>query len=109
MTAADAHLELLHVAASPGVPGTRSLVRSMRTQLCAEMREFAADHDVTDVVADYRVEFGAVQQVIPKVAGTCGADLVCMVSRTSGSFLGSTVDAVLRSLKGIPLLVVRPS
>jgi nucleotide-binding universal stress UspA family protein len=97
-------LELVHVAQNPAAGRDLPELRAgMRATIERDLREFAAGAGLSEGV-HVRVEFGAVQQVVPDVA--CGGcDLVCMASRSSGSFLGSTVDAVLRSTR-VPMLVV---
>ena len=93
-------------AASPSNTTTTSanLRVGLRATLEKDLNDFAGDAGLVEGFS-VRVEFGAVQQVVPTVAEEGGFDLVCMASQSSGSFLGSTVDAVLRNTK-LPMLVV---
>lgn len=109
VAAPDAHLELLHVAELPGgvhaVGARKELVSSLVGDLERQLRTFAAEEGVTDLVAHSRAVIGVVQDVIPREAHGCGADLICMASSSGGGLLGSTVDAVLRNVS-LPLLFV---
>jgi nucleotide-binding universal stress UspA family protein len=106
-TSADSPaVELLHVGRSPGVSADLGdFSASLKEDLEQELRAFAATLDIEIPNLSLRVELGAVQQVVPEVVAATGADLVCMASRSSGGFLGSTVDAVLRNV-AVPMLVV---
>lgn len=100
-----AEIQLLHVVSNPaGGHDLPELRARLRSSLEADLHAFASEQGLASPVG-VRVEFGAVQQVVPDVAAEAGFDLVSMASQSSGSFLGSTVDAVLRNSK-IPLLVV---
>ncbi len=98
-------VHLLHVAQSPprghDLPELRT---GLRASIERDLVEFAQGAGIGDG-ASVRVEFGALQQVVPELAEDSGYDLVCMASQSSGSFLGSTVDAVLRNTR-VPMLVV---
>lgn len=101
----DGQLELVHVATNPaGGHDLQRLRVGLRATLEKDLNDFAGDAGLVEGFS-VRVEFGAVQQVVPTVAEEGGFDLVCMASQSSGSFLGSTVDAVLRNTK-LPMLVV---
>ena len=107
----DAHLDLLHVASMPGgvraSHAGRELMESVIADFEAELHDFAREEGVFDLVDRFRAVTGVVQDIIPREAQECGADLICMASGSSRGILGSTVDAVLRNVT-IPLLVSPP-
>lgn len=106
---AAAHLELLHVAELPGgaYGGVvrKGLANSVTVDIEKQLHAYAAERGVADLVGRVSAVVGVVQDAIPKEVKRCGADLVCMASSSSGSLLGSTADAVLRSV-GVPMLFV---
>lgn len=108
----EAHLELLHVAELPGGAyggGVRKgLANSMTANIEKQLHAYAAERGVADLVGRVSAVIGVVQDAIPKEVNRCGADLICMASSSSGSLLGSTADAVLRSV-GIPMLFMARS
>jgi nucleotide-binding universal stress UspA family protein len=102
--AKDARIELLHVGSNPGIHVDKDLLASMVSEIENDLKVFASEEGLVDLVQECHALMGVVQEVIPREVESCGADLVCMGSGSGGGLLGSTVDAVLRNVN-VPLLV----
>ncbi len=101
----EAKLHLLHVAHRVGgVSAKRSLELPVQRDACGRLKVLAEKRGIADRVSSYTASFGVVHDIIPKQVNALDLDLICMVSKHSGSFLGSTVDAVLRNVE-VPMMV----
>jgi nucleotide-binding universal stress UspA family protein len=105
---ADARLHLLHVAARPaGVAGKRELEDPIRDDAYAQLKKLAEGGKIAERVESYTAALGVLHDVIPRQIAALHVDLICMITRHSGSLMGSAVDAVLRNTD-TPLLVAWP-
>lgn len=111
----DAHIDLLHAFTAPGGVHAHSalkeLSRELEVELTARLKEFAARCGVAHRVRSWRAVHGVSQDVIPREAHVCGADIVFMGSGGKGALsrriLGSTTSAVMNETT-LPMLVVWP-
>jgi len=109
----DPHLELVHAYVLPGgvaaMGARKELEANLEADLTANLEALAAEVGATDLIRSNTVVPGVASEVIPRLARSRAADLICMGSAGGSGIgrhlLGSTTSAVLSEVE-LPLLVV---